>query len=232
MAKFPISLLPIPSQSLLLTANLTPDVQVPTISAFLKLLSSKPSVQRRARLLDPESHFSYVSPLPLPFPYRIPFSQDGVGVIDKQGWVEKWLTDREAIRQTTTVPPKRTLNLYYPDNREQRRELIGLAKTGLDDCLPLLDVGDAFETLGVPSLVPLSNENGDRPLQNNEDAVSARVELVDVLSGHALLASSESGFAPWALRYSGHQFGSFAGQLGDGRAISVRKYLHLPSVFS
>jgi len=226
MAKFPISSLPLPSQSLLLTANLTPDVQVPTVSAFFKLLSSKPSVQRRARLLDPESHFSYVSPLPLPFPYRIPFSQDGVGIIDKQSWVEKWLTDREAIHQTTAS--KRTLNLYYPENREQRRELIGLAKTGLDDCLPLLDVGDAFETLGVPSLVPLSNEIGDRPLQNND----TRVELIDVLSGHALLASSESGFAPWALRYSGHQFGSFAGQLGDGRAISVRKYLHLSSALS
>ncbi|EEB86647.1 hypothetical protein MPER_16324, partial [Moniliophthora perniciosa FA553] len=28
-------------------------------------------------------------------------------------------------------------------------------------------------------------------------------------------------FAPWSLRYSGHQFGSWAGQLGDGRAITV-----------
>ncbi|OBZ72114.1 hypothetical protein A0H81_07825 [Grifola frondosa] len=28
-------------------------------------------------------------------------------------------------------------------------------------------------------------------------------------------------WAPWSLRYSGHQFGVWAGQLGDGRAISI-----------
>ncbi|KAJ7608138.1 hypothetical protein DFH06DRAFT_946492, partial [Mycena polygramma] len=28
-------------------------------------------------------------------------------------------------------------------------------------------------------------------------------------------------FAPWAVRYSGHQFGTWAGQLGDGRATSI-----------
>ncbi|KAF9506441.1 hypothetical protein BS47DRAFT_1305262, partial [Hydnum rufescens UP504] len=27
-------------------------------------------------------------------------------------------------------------------------------------------------------------------------------------------------YAPWSLRYSGHHFGTWAGQLGDGRAIS------------
>jgi uncharacterized protein YdiU (UPF0061 family) len=57
-----------------------------------------------------------------------------------------------------------------------------------------------------------------------------RQELIDVLSGHAVLMSSDSAdtnsltinFAPWSSRYSGHQFGTWAGQLGDGRAISVR----------
>ncbi|KAK7690814.1 hypothetical protein QCA50_005914 [Cerrena zonata] len=32
---------------------------------------------------------------------------------------------------------------------------------------------------------------------------------------------SSSPWAPWSLRYSGHQFGTWAGQLGDGRAISI-----------
>jgi hypothetical protein len=56
-------------------------------------------------------------------------------------------------------------------------------------------------------------------------AASTRQELIDVLGGHAMLISGEDAdvsFAPWSLRYSGHQFGVWAGQLGDGRAISIR----------
>jgi serine/tyrosine/threonine adenylyltransferase len=41
--------------------------------------------------------------------------------------------------------------------------------------------------------------------------------LVDVFSGNALLP----GMAPYAACYGGHQFGAWAGQLGDGRAISL-----------
>lgn len=42
-------------------------------------------------------------------------------------------------------------------------------------------------------------------------------KLVDVLSGNALLP----GMQPHAACYGGHQFGNWAGQLGDGRAISL-----------
>ncbi len=42
-------------------------------------------------------------------------------------------------------------------------------------------------------------------------------ELVQVLSGNALL----EGMQPFAANYGGHQFGHWAGQLGDGRAISL-----------
>ncbi|WP_251274007.1 protein adenylyltransferase SelO family protein, partial [Enterobacter hormaechei] len=35
--------------------------------------------------------------------------------------------------------------------------------------------------------------------------------------GNALYA----GMQPWAANYGGHQFGHWAGQLGDGRAISL-----------
>jgi len=38
-----------------------------------------------------------------------------------------------------------------------------------------------------------------------------------VLSGNQLLP----GMTPWATRYGGHQFGHWAGQLGDGRAMSL-----------
>jgi serine/tyrosine/threonine adenylyltransferase len=41
--------------------------------------------------------------------------------------------------------------------------------------------------------------------------------FVDVVSGHRSL----EGFSPLAMVYSGHQFGLWAGQLGDGRALLI-----------
>jgi len=42
-------------------------------------------------------------------------------------------------------------------------------------------------------------------------------ELVDVLAGNRVLP----GMTPYAACYGGHQFGTWAGQLGDGRAITL-----------
>ncbi|KAI9598416.1 hypothetical protein BDF19DRAFT_432451 [Syncephalis fuscata] len=42
-----------------------------------------------------------------------------------------------------------------------------------------------------------------------------------VFSGNQLLPNSK----PWAHRYAGFQFGHFAGQLGDGRAISIGEFV-------
>lgn len=42
-------------------------------------------------------------------------------------------------------------------------------------------------------------------------------DFARVCGGNALL----EGMQPWAANYGGHQFGSWAGQLGDGRAISL-----------
>jgi uncharacterized protein YdiU (UPF0061 family) len=81
-------------------------------------------------------------------------------------------------------------------------------------------VGDAFTVLGAPSLVASESEE---ITDGSESAVAAREDLIDVLSGRAVLMSDI--FAPWAVRYSGHQFGTWAGQLGDGRATSIRAFL-------
>lgn len=43
------------------------------------------------------------------------------------------------------------------------------------------------------------------------------IRLADVLSGNTLL----TGMHPYASAYGGHQFGNWAGQLGDGRAINL-----------
>jgi serine/tyrosine/threonine adenylyltransferase len=45
----------------------------------------------------------------------------------------------------------------------------------------------------------------------------ASTEFAQVFAGNALL----EGMAPYAANYGGHQFGHWAGQLGDGRAITL-----------
>lgn len=57
----------------------------------------------------------------------------------------------------------------------------------------------------------LACELGLRPLLGDKAA------LVKVLSGNTLLP----GMDPFAMVYGGHQFGNWAGQLGDGRAINL-----------
>ena len=46
---------------------------------------------------------------------------------------------------------------------------------------------------------------------------TATPELAEVLAGNRVV----DGMAPYAACYGGHQFGNWAGQLGDGRAITL-----------
>ena len=227
--KVTLSQLPLAPSSRLVIYNLTPDPLTPSPSAFLELQQKTPSLQRRARLLDSSAHFSHVAPLPLPFPFRMDFPED---VDDKSEFIEGWLSHREATEKADTpIAAERgddiKLSMYTSEARIQERELLGVAPTCLEDCFPNLDIGDAFEVIGTPALVPTPEESKTRES-------TARQEVLDILSGHTVLASfpeetgpnkesRKRGYAPWSLRYSGHQFGSFAGQLGDGRAISICK---------
>lgn len=54
------------------------------------------------------------------------------------------------------------------------------------------------------------------PPQTEEE----KADFLDILSGNKSLGES------WALCYGGHQFGYWAGQLGDGRAISIGQVKH------
>ncbi|KXN91709.1 UPF0061 protein C20G4.05c [Leucoagaricus sp. SymC.cos] len=220
--KYPISALPLPPLSTLLTKRLTPDVHTPSVAKFRGAQKLNPSIQRRARLLSPECHFSHVSPFPLPFPYDIkqPEQEDPIDT-DKGEYIERWLAEREsAIPQPLPAQyPDAPLRKYYSEKRDQPLDLIGISETGLRDCVPHLDVGDSFSIIGTPSLSDEFADEGDGVESDREDVRAARKDLIDILSGHAMLMSDE--FAPWSMRYSGHQFGSWAGQLGDGRAISV-----------
>ena len=66
-----------------------------------------------------------------------------------------------------------------------------------------------------PRLLAYSPEMASRLDIDESDATSET--FTRVFSGNQLLP----GMAPYASRYGGHQFGSWAGQLGDGRAIGL-----------
>jgi hypothetical protein len=116
-------------------------------------------------------------------------------------------------------------------------QILGISPAALRDSLPHLDVGDAVEVC-----------NGGAE-EAAEEAGKARLALSNFLSGKHVLVSEktkprevpvkkdtdsdsddaadprdlgeEPEYGPWSTRYCGHQFGSWAGQLGDGRAISL-----------
>lgn len=81
------------------------------------------------------------------------------------------------------------------------------------------DLGPTFYTLLNPSPLPAPvwvgrSEAAARSLGLNPDWLASD-EALQVLTGNQLL----DGMKPLASVYSGHQFGVWAGQLGDGRAI-------------
>lgn len=70
-----------------------------------------------------------------------------------------------------------------------------------------------------PKLLAWSEELGrELGIARPEESDRASIEL---LSGNQVLP----GMRPYAARYGGHQFGNWAGQLGDGRAITLGEVL-------
>ena len=224
--KKPISTLPLPPEHLLLTKNLTPDAEIPNPSRFLEILKERPSIQRRSRAISAQSHFSFTSPLPVQFPYRLQPPDPPPTDEERPNYIERKLAELEPLEEQP-LPPVALGSPYkkfVSNNRDPERVLVGLSEAGLRDCVPGLDVGDAFSVIGRPSL--LASKEDDKSTETTEGEIAVRQELVDVLSGHSMIVSfDKSGnpiSGPWSLRYSGHQFGNWAGQLGDGRAISIR----------
>lgn len=72
----------------------------------------------------------------------------------------------------------------------------------------------------LASLVHYSEEVAALLGLSNEDVKSQ--EFIDVFSG----AKTIEGSDPYAMCYGGHQFGQWAGQLGDGRAINLAEVEH------
>lgn len=74
--------------------------------------------------------------------------------------------------------------------------------------------------VSAPKLVAYSREMMDTLGLSREFVESD--EFAQIVAGNALM----EGMAPFAACYGGHQFGNWAGQLGDGRAISLGEVLN------
>jgi serine/tyrosine/threonine adenylyltransferase len=72
----------------------------------------------------------------------------------------------------------------------------------------------------APEMIHVSTEVAELLGLNNEDTRSE--EFVQVFTG----AKVKEGTQPYAMCYGGHQFGHWAGQLGDGRAINLMEVVH------
>ncbi len=66
-----------------------------------------------------------------------------------------------------------------------------------------------------PSIIHISDEMKEELGLSNEDVQSQ--DFLDFVTGNKIIEGSK----PYAMAYSGHQFGHWAGQLGDGRAINL-----------
>ncbi|WFD28836.1 hypothetical protein MNAN1_003851 [Malassezia nana] len=263
MARYrPLSLPRVPTAQQL-TANLIPDPVTPTPAALIATTSSHPSLLRRSRAVRDGAHFSYVSPLALPFPYDLVLDPQG----DRNEQIERAMRAYEVpVPQTgashaAAVPPGRRTP-PYPDAR-----LVAFSPETHAACLPHLDVGDTaswiLSTSGQAAVssgpsVPLDEAvlygetapGGEAdarqalsewasgravpltldptcPVRDDDGAgvqFLARDEVPDAQASHA--PRSAQAYAPWSLRYGGHQFGEWAGQLGDGRAVSLVETAH------
>ncbi len=92
----------------------------------------------------------------------------------------------------------------HPNLTKQPRQVLGAAYSRVEPT-----------PVAAPKLVAYSKEVGD--ILGFSQAYLDSEEFVQTFSGNNLL----DGMDPYAMVYGGHQFGNWAGQLGDGRAINL-----------
>ena len=93
-------------------------------------------------------------------------------------------------------------------------------------------LGAAFATPTEPTPLPSAHWVGCNDSLRAELGLPPELwqqqDALDLLTGNALPANSNNTSATYASVYSGHQFGQWAGQLGDGRALNLGA-IHTPT---
>lgn len=222
------------------TLHLVPDPLFPTPASYAELSKYTaevptevlPSMVRRSRQIRSGANFSYVSPLPLTFPYDITevdeesTADHGKENMVRVSTIETRLAELEpslahpvpiyrgaavedvkegGIRaeggQTSTVE-RLAFTSPLREKLLPKATLMAYSKRCEDEMLPQLDSGDAttFVTHGAGSIAE----------------VYKREQLINILSGkHVMIRDGDTPFSSFSLAYAGHQFGQFAGQLGE-----------------
>lgn len=169
-----------------------------------------PSMLRRSRGIRDGGAFTYTSPLPLEFPYDIQEPEEqqqekrvGEEVTATASTIEESLARYEVTPDVVAADDEGKGRAFSSVVRQSSRfpkaTLLSFSTKCAEEWLPQLELG--------------------------AEGSKEREQLVEVLAGKTVLAreaeGEDIGFAPWSLCYGGHQFGSWASQLGDGRAISI-----------
>lgn len=185
-------------------------------------LEDTPVSQRRSTTFKPSTQgiWARVNPLWTSWPLRLTKEEvEAMGVnVDDGGQVsvvdvlKRWDPVESVAGGSSTV--EQVEGEAKDDRRRTSKHrltleahLLGVSPGTLKEDLPHLDIGDA-EALS----------KGDETSGDGQEK-EARDQLVDILSGRHVIRTEDYG--PWSTRYCGHQFGQWAGQLGDGRAISI-----------
>ncbi|PKI82731.1 hypothetical protein MVES_003493 [Malassezia vespertilionis] len=278
-----------------MTANLLADPVTPFASSLVACKEAYPTLLRRVRHIKNGAHFTYVTPLPLAFPYDFPPDEaQGKNEGDETASTLRRVEEVENIIRSCEValphngkmdpiPPWRH-NALYPSAR-----LLAISPHTHRDCLPELDLGDAAAFIAQSSGQSGKNTFSSGPISDAlhkhspdmyagaTDAVEARRAFSDWAAGRAIYidpgqhpipadagtgvrffqerdtaekekwsdeklaayefersleelehnrTDSSRPYGPWSLRYGGHQFGEWAGQLGDGRAVTLLESAH------
>ncbi|MGB0892182.1 MAG: protein adenylyltransferase SelO family protein, partial [Flavobacteriaceae bacterium] len=110
------------------------------------------------------------------------------------------------------------LNIQDTFNKElpADKNLENSTRQVLDACFSFVEP----KKTSNPKLIHVSDEMLEAISLTEED--SKTEEFLQIFTGNKILPNSH----PFAMCYGGHQFGNWAGQLGDGRAINLFEVNH------
>ncbi|KAL9938726.1 hypothetical protein V8E36_002445 [Tilletia maclaganii] len=207
--RFSILALPLLESTARLTTNLIPDPCTPAPRSLIAKADepSHPSFLRRARPVTQGAHFSFVTPLPIDFPYQIPVSDvtkdaDGKLVSDEERsrlrmvqmeeHIKRWDISTEDLKAGDPSSSD-TLRLFVPKARNETPPFAPFRLLGLSpSALPQLNNGDAREFILAHSSTPSSSQSASSGPGVSTPPVDSdaykRWALSEVLSGRGIAA--------------------------------------------
>ncbi|KAE8221999.1 hypothetical protein CF319_g4731 [Tilletia indica] len=212
----PILALPLLDPAARLATNLIPDPCTPAPRSLLAQPGQPghPSFLRRARPVTQGAHFSYVTPLPLEFPYDIAVTTDAASsglseedrsrlrMVQMEEQLKAWdISKQEASSAQEGGARAQSLQLFIPQGRTHSPPFAPFRLLGVSpSALPQLDIGDTRDFILSHSAQPSTRESvtsgPNVPVPpTSETSAYNRWALSEVLSGRGIAAHFRSGAA-------------------------------------